>query len=223
MAGRDMKNFYIGIAVLAVVGAGAIWMVRTDSQGAGPELVDPLPVTGESFPGYILGSDSAPVQITEFADFQCPACGQFAVLTAPDIKQRLVASGQVRFVFKDFPLDMHRNSVPAHLAAACADEQGQFWTMHDQIFFRQRDWAEVRRPERTFHGYARDLGLDLRQYDECMDSRRYAGRLARSRQDGAQLGVASTPTLIIGNLRVTGAIPYDSLTVLVNRAAAAAR
>ena len=223
MAGRNMKNFYIGIAVLAIGGAGAIWMVRADSQGAGPQLVDPLPVTGESFAGYILGSDSAPVQITEFADFQCPACAQFAVLAGPDVKQRLVASGQVRWVFKDFPLDMHRNAVPAHLAAACADEQGQFWTMHDQIFFRLGEWAESRRPERTFRGYARDMGIDMDQYDECMDSRRHAGRIARSRQDGAQLGVASTPTFIIGNLRVSGSITYDSLTVLVNRVAAAAR
>ncbi len=218
-----MKNFYIGLAAVAIIGAGAIWMVRADSVGAGPQLVDPLPVTGESFPGYSLGSDSAPVQITEFADFQCPACARFAVLTGPDIKQRLVASGQVRWVFKDFPLDIHRNAVSAHLAAACADEQGQFWTMHDQIFFRLGEWSEARRPQRTFSGFARDLGLDMDRYDECMDSRRYAGRIARSRQDGAQLGVTATPTFIIGNLRVSGAITYDSLTVLVNRVAAAAR
>jgi protein-disulfide isomerase len=216
-----MKNFYIGLGVVVAVGVGAIWAAR--NSGAGPETIEPLPVTGEAFPGYVIGSDSAPVEIIEFADFQCPACAQFAVLTVPDIKQRLVQTGLVRWVFKDFPLDIHRNAVAAHLAAACADEQGQFWNMHDLLFFRLGEWAEARRPDRRHRNFAEGLGLDMDRYDDCMGSRRHAGRIARSRQDGAQLGVASTPTFIIGNLRVAGAISYDSLKTLVDRAAAAAQ
>ncbi|MCH7874645.1 MAG: thioredoxin domain-containing protein [Gemmatimonadetes bacterium] len=225
MAGqRGLKGFYVGLVVVAVAGATAIWWARQSAANANMPLeVGPLPVTGESFPGYSMGSDSAPVEIIEYADFQCPACALFAVLTVPDVKQRLVATGQVRWTFRDFPLDIHRNAVPAHLAAACADEQGKFWDMHDLLFFRAADWIRERRPKRRFRGFAKELGLDMRRYGECMSSRRHLGRFAASRQQGLALGVKSTPSLLIGNLLVVGGITYDSVKALVDRAAAASR
>jgi protein-disulfide isomerase len=75
-----------------------------------------------------------------------------------------------------------------------------------------------RRPARTFRGYARDVGVDLGQYDDCMDERRYFGRILATREQGIAIGVQSTPTFIVGGLMVAGAIPYDSIRTLVMRA-----
>lgn len=218
MAGQSgLKGFYIGIAVVAVGGIGAIWWARQSSANAGgPTEVGPLPVAGVAFPGYTMGSDSAPVEIIEYGDFQCPACAQFSVLTVPDVKQRLVATGRVRWTFRDFPLESHPNAMPAHLAAACSGEQGQFWAMHDLLYFRHNEWALERRPARRFKKFAESIGLDVDRYEECMDSRRYAGRILATKRDGAALGVGSTPTLIVGNMRIPGAISYDSVRAIVD-------
>lgn len=178
---------------------------------SGGDEAPPPPLSLEPFEGYVIGSDSAPVTIVEYADFQCPACRQHAVLTMPDVLQRYVATGKVKWVFKDFPLDIHPNARTAHLAAACAADQGRFMEMHDQLFYGQNDWSQTRRPRRHFDDYAEAVGLDAGEFDECMDSRKFAGRIEASVRDGVSAGVGTTPTFIIEGRVVTGTIPFDQL------------
>ena len=214
-----MKVFYSGLAAVAVVGVGMIWLARSrGAERAAPQAVPPA--IGAAFEGYVMGSDSAPVTVVEYADFECPACAQFAVLTAPDIKQRLVATGKVRWVFRDLPLDGHLNSLPAHHAGQCAGEQGRFFEMHDQLYFNHGRWVTDRRPARRFREFARAIGLDLGRYDDCMSSNRYMARLRQSRLDAAAAGVSSTPTFDIGTQRISGALLYDEFKRLVDQAAA---
>jgi len=219
MAG-SLKPFYLGLGVIALAGAAFIYLAR----GRGPEVtvVDaPPPLTdGPVFPGHVLGSDSAPVTLVEYADFECGACAQFAILTGPDVKQRLVATGQVRWVFRDMPLGMHRNAMTAHHAAQCAAEQGRFWEMHDQIFFNHGRWVPERRPERALRELAGGIRVDLDRYDECMSSGRYMDRLQQLQADAAARGIGSTPTFEINGQRVSGALLYDDLRKLVDQAAA---
>ncbi|MDH3496621.1 MAG: DsbA family protein [Gemmatimonadota bacterium] len=214
MAGQQLKWFYAALGVIVVVGIAALAMARRDG-GSGVVEVAPAPVAAGTFAGHVLGSDSAPVTIVEYADFECGACAQFAILTGPDVKQRLVAAGRVRWIFRDFPLDGHRNALAAHLAAACAGEQGRFWDMHDQIFFNHRRWVSERRPERPLRDIARGLNLNLSQYDDCVDSRRLLGQIEAAKREGLERGVQATPTFEVGTLRVSGALSYDSLQALV--------
>jgi protein-disulfide isomerase len=216
----NLKPFYIAFGALVVVGAGAIWLARRNSA---PVPVGPMPVNTSSFSGWVLGSDSAPVEIIEYADFGCGACGIFTVLNAPDIKQRLVNTGRVRWRFRDYPIPSHAASPAAHMAAACAGEQEQFWPMHDVIFGNQSNWGRERRPERRFRDYARQMGLDMDRFDECTESQRYAAQIDAAKQEGVAVGVHSTPSFVIGGLLVAGALAYDSLVVLVERAEAAVR
>jgi protein-disulfide isomerase len=219
MAG-SLRPFYIGLGVVALAGAALIYLAR--GGGAEVTAVDapPTPTDGPVFEGHAIGSDSAPVTIVEYADFECPACAQFAILTGPDVRQRLVATGQVRWIFRDLPLDMHRNSFTAHHAAQCAAEQGRFWEMHDQIFFNHGRWVAERRPERVLRDLAGAVGVDRERYDECMSSDRYVPRLRQLQADAAARGISSTPTFDIGAQRVSGALLYDDLKRLVDRAAA---
>jgi protein-disulfide isomerase len=131
-----------------------------------------------------------------------------------------VATGQVRWVFRDLPLSIHRNSMSAHHAAQCAGEQGRFWEMHDQIFFNHGRWVTQRRPERALRDLASGVLVDLRRYDECMSSNRYIPRLQQLQADAAARGISSTPTFEIGGQRVSGALYYDDLKRLVDQAAA---
>jgi protein-disulfide isomerase len=218
MAG-SLKPFYIGLGVLALAGVALIYMARRGGEVTAVDIPAAAP-DGPVFEGHALGSDSAPVTLVEYADFECPACAQFAILTGPDIKQRLVATGQVRWIFRDLPLSIHRNTMSAHHAAQCAGEQGRFWEMHDQIFFNHGRWVPERRPERALRDLAGAIGVDLRRYDECMSSNRYMARLQQLQADAAARGISSTPTFEIGGQRVSGALYYDDLKRLVDRAAA---
>ena len=217
---HQLKRFYVGLGAIAVVGVGLLLYARVQG-GAGAMPTDTPANVGAAFEGHVMGSDSAPVTVVEYADFECPACAQFAVLTAPDVRQRLVATGRVRWVFRDFPLEGHPYSMPAHHAAQCAGEQGKFFEMHDQLYFNQGRWVTDRRPERRFRDFARAIGLDVRRYDDCMSSGRYMARLERERQDGLAAGVGSTPTFDIGGRRVVGASSYDDFRSYVDQAAAA--
>ncbi len=85
----------------------------------------------------ILGNPNAPVTIVEFSDFECPFCQRFFVDALQQIKENYIASNQVRFVYKHFPLSIHNKAIPAAIASECAGEQGQFWQMHDLIFTKQ--------------------------------------------------------------------------------------
>jgi len=216
----NMKWFYAAFGVLVVAGAAWIWSSRS---GAAAVEVGPEPVTPTSFPGWVLGSDSAAVEIVEYADFECGACAHFAILTAPDIRKRLVATGRVRMRFRDFPIQGHEFSPIAHEAGACAGEQGRFWEMADEIFFNQATWVREGRPSKSFEDYAKALGLNMDQYKSCMKERRHAGDIEASRQHGLAIGVSATPSFVIGGLLVTGALPYDSIVRLVERAEARAR
>jgi len=126
-----------------------------------------------------------------------------------------VATGRVRYAFRDFPLSMHVNSRPAHHAAACAAEQGMFQQMHDKLFGMQDQWTRRSGAETRFRRYASDIGVDLGQYDTCMEEGRYRGRIQASIEGGAALGVNSTPTFIIGN-RLYGGMSYDRIKAIVD-------
>lgn len=214
-------SFYLVLFAVAATGTWAIWLGRARHGDREPPIgevsVASSPLT---WSGYVVGSDSAPVEVVEYSDFQCPFCARFAVLSMPDVRRRLVDSGYVRWRFLDLPLPFHTEALPAHQAAACAADQNKFWEMHDALFFRQREWAGSSRARRHFRRYAAALGLDLRQYDACMDDERHAARIEATRDRALAAGIRGAPTFLIGGLLVSGAIPYDSLRTLVDAVAA---
>jgi protein-disulfide isomerase len=164
-----------------------------------------------------MGSPDAKVEITEFGDFECPGCGEFANVTEPDIRERLVKPGLARFRFVDFPLDGHAHAMSAHVAAACADEQGKFWEIHDKLFAGQGQWSAVatRNPKKVFDGYIREAGLDFDKWNTCYEERRPLPRIMANKQEGIRVGVSGTPTVIIGNLKVTNA-NFDRIRQIVD-------
>ncbi len=212
-----MKGFYITFAVVAVVGLGAIaWVLSRPSTVEIPVNVTVQPGDTAGFQGYVLGSPDAPVEITEFADYQCPFCQTFATMQMPTIEDRLIKTGRLRFRYRDFPLPMHPHSRLAAHAAACADDQHKYWPMHDRLYQGQGDWSESDDATAIFRGYAKALGLDVAAYDACMTSARYAGRIQASYDLGVRYGVPSTPTMMIGDKLYSGRLDSDAILHLVD-------
>ncbi|HEU5304733.1 MAG TPA: thioredoxin domain-containing protein [Gemmatimonadales bacterium] len=219
MAGTKpgMTRFYILFGVVAVVGLAALgYLVTRPSTVSIPANVTVQASDTSGFRGYIKGSPTAPVEITEFADYQCPFCQTFATLQMPTIQERLIDTGRLRWRYRDFPLEQHSFARLAAHSAACADEQGKYWDQHNRIYEGQQDWAGARDAGSIFRGYARAAGLDLGRYDACMKAGKYAGRIQASYNEGVQLGVSSTPTLLVGDRLYRGRVDSDAITKLVD-------
>ena len=147
MAGTQagVKRFYTLFAVLALAGVGVLaYLLLKPSTISIPANVTIQPSDTSGFHGYVKGSKDAPVEITEFADYQCPFCQTFATLQMPTIEDRLINSGRLRWRYRDFPLQQHQFARLAAHSAACADEQGKYWAQHEQIYQGQSEWAAAR-------------------------------------------------------------------------------
>lgn len=221
--GRSLKVFYIAFSLVAVVGIALIIRAATSrptplviADCSGPPL-DAAPATGQ-----VLGPDSAPVHIDEYSDFECPFCARFAIVTMPDVRQRLIPTGKVRWRFLDFPLQQHVNSPVAHVAAACAADQGRFWEMEEALYMDQNAWVDEKRPEGKFLDYARRIGLNADSFRVCVEQRRPWPKIEANRCSGEKLGVDGTPTFFINGRRLEDpTLAYDDLTRMVDSIAAA--
>src|ERR671922_3102017 len=175
-----LKRFYALFVIVVVIGLGALAYQVTRPQTVSiPANVTVQPSDTSGFHGYVKGSPDAPVEITEYADYQCPFCQTFATLQMPTIEERLIKTGRLRWRYRDFPLQQHQFARLAAHSAACADEQGKFWEQHQRIYEGQAEWAGGEAEER-FREYARASGLDLGRYDQCMKSGKFAGRIQAS-------------------------------------------
>ncbi|HEV2085190.1 MAG TPA: thioredoxin domain-containing protein [Gemmatimonadales bacterium] len=212
-----MKRFYAVFGAVAVIGLGALAYLTTRPQTVSiPANVTVQPSDTSGFRGYLKGSPDAPVEITEFADYQCPFCQTFATLQMPTIEERLINTGRLRWRYRDFPLQQHSFSRLAAHSAACADEQEKYWEQHKRIYEGQTEWATARDAAPIFRRYAQAGGLDLGRYDACMKAGKYAGRIQASLNEGIQVGVNSTPTLLVGNKLYRGRFDSDAITKLVD-------
>jgi protein-disulfide isomerase len=162
---------------------------------------DPFPSQVDQY-GVAVGESDAPVVVREFADYQCPACQNFSDASRK-LREQYVASGQVRFVYFDLPLQQHENAVPAAMAARCAGDQDSYWEMHDQLFDMQTEWSGSSKPVETFERYAEELGLETRRFRRCMATDLHLEDIEQSRQVATQLRVMSTPTVMVDNIRLT--------------------
>jgi len=218
-----MKKFYYLLVVVGVVGAGVIgWQVMGTKNVVIPANVVVTAGDTAGFQGYIIGSDTAPVTIVEFADFQCPACEDFDTVQWPEVYDNLVATGKVRWIYKDWPIDgAHRYARLAMHAAACADDQGKFWPMKARLFAHQYQWSFGSGQYGKFREYATQVGVDGGPWDACMQSAKYAGRIQASSEEGARLGVNSTPTFLIAGQLYLGVQGSDQLRHTVDSLIAA--
>lgn len=157
--------------------------------------------------GPVRGEASAPVTIVVFADFECPYCSR-AAQTVEQV--RAAYAGKVRVVFRHFPLSFHPKASKAAEAAACADEQGQFWAFHDALFEGQELELEAMKAS------ALRLGLDAKRFDACLDSGRMAAVVLRDQAAGGKLGVSGTPAFFINGVMLSGAQPEEAFRRIID-------
>ncbi len=176
----------ITLLVVGIIGGAVIFSGGEDSAEGSPS-------------NNFYGQENAEVVITEYGDFQCPACGQFAPIFS---QMKEDYKDQVRFEFKHFPLvQIHPNAIAAHRAAEAAGNQGKFWEMHDLLYERQTAWSNSgttsNNPAEIFEGYAQELGLDTEQYAADVRSSQTIGIINADIAQGREIGAESTPTFLL--------------------------
>jgi len=156
----------------------------------------------------VKGAASAPVELIEFADFECPFCLQ----ASPTVKRVLDTYGdKIRFVYRNFPLQNHPHARPAAEAAQCANEQGQFWPYHDRLFAEpgKLSDAELKQAAAT-------LGLNAPQFNKCVDDRKFQSVVETDTQAGVNAGVTGTPAFFINGRLLSGAQPFDAFKRIID-------
>lgn len=148
--------------------------------------------------GTVLGNPGAPISIFVFGDYQCAACAAFSTRFRPMLDSAYIADEEARIVFFDRPFrNRHPHAVLAARAAYCAGEQDAFWPYHTALFALQEEWTDLESPRESFERYAEEGELELPAFRECLDSGRHAERVAANEALAEELGIVSTPTIIV--------------------------
>jgi protein-disulfide isomerase len=213
-------------SVILVIAAGAL-LWRMYGAGAGSATDTPVPPRPQAIEALdadkivttvrgvpLKGRENARSALIEFSDLECPFCARHAAETFERINTTFVETGEVQYAFRHFPLaQRHPSATRAAQASACAGDQGAFWHMRAALFGKQSELA--------LNPWAREaaaLGLDLPSFDACLEGAS-AERVQADIAEGMRLGIASTPTFLIGEVfsdgevrvlsRIRGAYPYD--------------
>lgn len=183
-----MKQIIIAVVVVVGIIVGAM-VIGGDSE---------IAVGAESNNWY--GTEQGIITVTEFADFQCPACASFFPILS---QAKELFKDQVRFEFKHFPLvQIHPNATAAHRAAQAAANQGKFWEMHDLLYNRQQSWSASTNPTAVFDEYARELQLDMDKYTTDSQSSETLAVINADIEAGKAVNVTGTPTFFIDGEQV---------------------
>lgn len=224
---RKLNSYLIpgAILVAGVLVAGAVFYsnnsgIKTANPLGGPDkLIGKIEVSADD--DAFLGPAKAKVTIIEFSDFQCPFCRSFWRETLGQIKNEYIDSGKsVKFVYRDFPLSsIHPLAQKYAEAAECADDQNKYWEMHDKIFEEQDKLGQG-----TISAYgvndikkwAEELGLNDSEFNQCLDSGKYAAEVKKDFEDGSRAGANGTPTIFINGQVVVGAQPFESFKAIID-------
>ena len=168
--------------------------------------------------GYDRGSPAAPVVMIDLSDFACPYCGEFSLTTYPAIEREYVKTGKVFFKYVPFVVGSFPHSAEATRVVECAAEQGAFWPMVTHVYEGQGQWRRSGDAYAVLSGIAGAAGLDTARIASCYASRRTDVRTARASSIASDLGVRVTPSFIVNERPVQGALPIEEFRKVIDAA-----
>jgi protein-disulfide isomerase len=196
---RYLPFIIVGAVALATLGGGTmlyrakrphLLTIPTNKTMSGKSAAEAI---------HVRGNPAAPVTLEEFGDYQCPPCGSAAVFIDQLVKEY---HPNLKLVFRNLPLPVHKYAREAALAAEAAGLQGRYWEMHDVLYREQAVWSKADNARDLFDSYAGMLGLNLNQFKKDMESEKAGQRIESDQERADSLGVRSTPTVFINNQEV---------------------
>jgi protein-disulfide isomerase len=169
-----------------------------------------------SLPDMALGPANASVTITEYASMTCPHCAAFNEAVFPKIKSEYIDSGKVRYVFREFPLDI--KAAAGSMLARCIakDDSGKYFTVIDLLFKQQNDWV-LKNTKKTLTQIGKQGGLSEQQVEDCLKDQALLDKIAADQKFANEvLKVNSTPTFFINGEMVKGETSFDEFAKKIN-------
>lgn len=155
----------------------------------------------------VLGDPEAPVTMLAFESLSCPHCATFHAEAWPQVKEQYVDSGQVKFVYRDYPTN--DAAVVAAMAARCVPPD-RYFGMLEMLYRTQGTWLNSQDPQAALAQTARLGGLTQDEFEQCLENEDlYRSIQGNAQQASQQFGVSSTPTFIIGEQKIVGAQPFE--------------
>ena len=201
-----MANLLLRLSgsIVAVIGLWTlVWLPLALSEGAAAEPQE-----------QILGDPDAPVTIIEYASLTCPHCAQFHNEVLPELKERYIAPGKVRLIYRDFPLDQ-----VAFAAAALAHCAGpdRYFSMLDVMFETQSNWARENDPIAALKRLGKLGGLTEERMQTCLDDEQLTDGILQTRLEGQnQYEIGSTPTFVIDGKAYSGSRDVEDFSELLD-------
>ena len=186
-----------GLAALA--GFSPLRLISEAMAQSASDVAKPL-----SLPDMALGPANAPVTITEYASMTCPHCAAFSENVFPKIKSEYIDSGKVRYVFREFPLDI--KAAAGSMLARCIakDDAGKYFAVIDMLFKQQNDWV-VKNTTETLTRIGKQAGLSQQAVEDCLKDQTLLDKIAADQKFANEvLKVSSTPTFFINGEMIRG-------------------
>ncbi len=204
---RDNTPLLIAGGVVAILVVAVLVWINVTASSAPP--APPVAASGRTW-----GKASAPVTIDEYADFQCPICGESDRIMQ-QIAPKYIDTGKAKVVFHNFAF-IGQESTWAAEAASCAEDQGKFWEYANYVFSKQAGENKGAFAQDNLKAFASAVGLDTTAFNACFDSGKYTAAVQQEKAQAEALGLSSTPTFFINGQKFEGAIPADRLGQLID-------
>lgn len=191
-----MNKQFIAILIVIVGGLFAVLTLtnkdKPADQQSGSSSAQPT--------AHIRGKVDSKVNLTEYGDFECPACKAYFPLVDQIVEEY---GDRVAFQFRHFPLtQIHANALIASRAAEAAGKQNKFFEFHDILYQQQDNWKTVSDPTSFFEGYATQLSLNIEQFKADLRSSEASDSINADRKVAQDLGSSSTPTFVLNGKRL---------------------
>jgi len=222
---RQRRLQRLGVIGIIIVGALliAFALIYPNLKSIG-EIVTVEPNPRPMADGTAMGDPNAPVVIAVFEDFQCPACQNYTEEVETLITETYVATGQVYYVFHQYPFidsaSVNKESQQAANASMCAAEQGLFWEYHDILFANWNGENAGAFNDRRLTAFAEALGLDMGSFSSCFEENRYRDEIQADFDLGSEMGVSGTPSVFVNGQQITpGFVPsFDDIRQAIEMA-----
>jgi len=172
----------------------------------------------------VLGDVNAPLLIEVYSDYQCPFASRYYIEDIRSVIKDYVDTGKARLVYRELAFEGEKSEWAAE-AARCANDQGKFWEFHDKIFQDRYNAGNTDVYEKdNLKRIAQDLGLDADEFNQCLDSEKYALLVKEETQNNLDRGINGTPTTFLNGVKMVnengdawGALPYEDLVPILNK------
>lgn len=190
-----MKKYYL-LAIPAIAIIVSVYYLSIPNEPKQEEKMVTQSLIQNGSP--LVGNQNAPITIVEWEDYQCTFCYKFHQSSKDILIQEYVNTGKANFVFRDFPLN-GPDSVLAAQASYCADDQGKYWEYHDEIYKNRAGERTGWVTRQSLDQFANTVGLDLVQFNKCLDDKKYEQKVLENEKFGTKIGIKATPSFLIFN------------------------